>query len=137
MSSEQAVDLTNELGKLLNYIGRIGVTIRMLSAYAGHKRGDEESQLDLMWLSDALHHFEHLGKALCSRDNGNIIRACGYLTEAYKGYSRTDTGMRSEPKPTFDRHNKHFTLQEGLEIFQSIMEKVSQSIPKNLERNQE
>lgn len=113
-----------ELGKLLSFIGRVATAIRLNSSYNPHYQVDNPHYSDdVMWLSDLLHHFERLGRALESGLPGEIIAACEGTDKSYQMYSKSDTGYRSEPAPTFERQ-RLFTVEEGREILADIKAKT-------------
>lgn len=113
-----------ELGQLLSFIGRVATAIRLNSSYRpGYQDDNPHYSDDVMWLSDLLHHFERLGRALESGQPGEIIAACKGTDQSYLMYSKSDTGYRSEPAPTFERQ-KLFTVEEGRSILAAIMAKA-------------
>lgn len=105
-------NFTWEAARLLGYAGRVATAIRMNTPYSGEydPRGSHHA-VDVMWLSDSLHHFERLGHALQESNLQTIEDTCNSLLAIYKDYGRSDTGMKSEPVATFERQTL-FRLDE-------------------------
>lgn len=108
----QTIDFTKELLQLIKFTGQTATAIRMYSAYnsdgysSGHfgsKRSDPaRSPLDLMFLADALHHFERLGDALESCDHDRIISTCDDLLTIYNNYEKDNPRFGDrQSRPTF------------------------------------
>jgi hypothetical protein len=118
------LNVTPEAGRLLDYVGRVALAIRMNSPYNGlYDPTDPQHAQDVMWLADALHGFSLLGNALQGGDPDKIEKACDELLHSYQLYERTDTGFKSEPGPTFERQ-LWLTLGEGREILMAIRDKA-------------
>ena len=119
------LNLTRELARLLNFTADVATAIRMYSAYnqGGHEH--ENAPLDLMWLSDCLHGFDRLGRAILEKNPTNIVSACDSLLTSYESYQVLNPiyGDRNA-KPSFDRNANMFSLNEGIDIFTDIKAKV-------------
>lgn len=78
-----------QLGRLLNFVADMATAIRLNSAYRGVQTGpDEQASLDVMWLSDSLHNFNQLGRALEGGDVALVIGACEALKSYYELFIR-------------------------------------------------
>ncbi|WP_193061054.1 hypothetical protein [Halomonas sp. 3A7M] len=131
MKSDDPKDFTLEAGRLLCFVGRVAIAIRMNSPYNGLYNVDDPSHAaDVMWLADCLHEYERLGAALQESNLPAIEEACNELLHSYKDYERTDTHYKSQPAPTFERQSL-FTLSEGCEILTAIRDKARVAISEN------
>lgn len=122
--SDATLDLTPELTRLLNFTASVAIAIRMNSAYNSQSAHSPNTPHDVMWLADSLHNFDMLGRAIESGEATNIEFACDQLLRAYESYTRTDTGLKSEPNATFERNAQRVTLKEAQDIFRDIKTKV-------------
>lgn len=120
-------DLTPELARLMQFTGRVATAIRLHSAYNQSGQRSPDSPMDLMWLSDALHHFERLGLDILRRDPNVIAKTCGELIAVYDGYEREDPRFSRQAKPTFERNVYLFSLTEATTVFRDIQLKVINS----------
>lgn len=117
-------NFTWEAGRLLDFVGRVALAIRMNSPYNGrYDPDDSRHRDDVMWLADCLHGFERLGQALQESNLQALVDVCNGLLDSYKEYDRTDTRYRSQPAPTFERQGL-FTLDEGRAILTEIRDKA-------------
>lgn len=119
------IDLTAELGKLLNFTAQVAVAIRMYSAYNQSRDPQEDDAMDLMWLSDSLHNFSILGTAVQGGDPTNIIFACDMLSRSYKSYQEIHPHSTRQAKPTFERNASRVNLNEAVAIFEQIKLKAT------------
>lgn len=121
-------NFTWEAGRLLDFVGRVALSIRMNSPYNGdYYPHDPRHGDDVMWLADCLHGFERLGHALQGSDLHAIVDVCDGLLISYQEYGRTDTNYRSQPAPTFERQSL-FTLGEGRAILTEIRDKAREEL---------
>jgi hypothetical protein len=120
-------DLTSELARLLNFTGKVATAIRMYSAYNQSGCSHEDAPNDLMWLSDSLHSFGTLGKAIQAGSAENIMFACDMLLNAYRGYQEIRPNSSRQALPTFERNGARFDLNEAISIFTDIRTKVADS----------
>jgi hypothetical protein len=118
------IDLTAELGKLLQFTAQVAVAIRMYSAYNRMGFQQEDAPMDLMWLSDSLHNFGILGIAVQEGNPANIISACDMLSRSYKGYQEMHPNSTRQAKPTFERNANRVNLNEAIAIFEQIRVKA-------------
>lgn len=114
------IDLTAELGKLLEFTAKVAVAIRMYSAYNRIGERQEDAPMDLMWLSDSLHNFSILGTAVQEGNPANIISACDMLSRSYKSYQEIHPHSTRQAKPTFERNADRVNLNEAIAIFEQI-----------------
>lgn len=117
-------DLSSELARLLNFTADVAVAIRMYSAYNQGGQRHEDAPNDLMWLSDCLHNFNMLGRAVQGDRPAGILFACDMLLKSYKGYQEIHPGSTRQPKPTFERNSPQVDLKEAMAIFGEIRAKV-------------
>ncbi len=118
------VDLTSELARILNFTAEVAIAIRMYSAYNQNGNRHEDAPGDLMWLSDCLHNFDMLGRAIQGGNPANIVAACDMLLKAYEGYQVENPRFTRQAKPTFDRNADRVSLHEAMAIFTDIRAKV-------------
>lgn len=125
--------MEKEFGRLLRFVGRVATAIRLNSPYNGFfdSTNPQHSQ-DVMWMSDLLHHFEHLGRAFESGQPSEVIFACEILDKSFQTYNKSDTGYRTEPATTFE-HQKLFSVEEGREILANIKAKAHQAVSSSKE----
>jgi hypothetical protein len=125
MTTVQA-DLSSDLGRLLNYVANVAISIRMNSAYTDLTYKDRNTtDHDVMWLADSLHNLNVLGKAVQANNNTEIIEACDALLLDYQVYTDGAKNWKSDPKETFERYKHSFDLQEAMSIFADIRRKAS------------
>lgn len=117
-------DLTPELAKLMQFTGRVATAIRLHSAYNQGAPRSPDSPTDLMFLSDALHHFERLGLDILRREPNTIAQTCDALIKVYEDYEREDPRFSRQSKPTFERNAHLFSLDEAKDLFRDIQRKV-------------
>lgn len=125
-------NLTQELAKLMQFTGRVATAIRLHSAYNQGVQRSQDSPNDLMFLSDALHHFERLGLDILRRDPNVIAQTCDELIAIYDGYEREDLRFSQQAKATFDRNAYLFDLSEAKNVFKDIQIKVINAVPSSL-----
>ncbi|GEM_PF-960115 len=117
-------DFTSELARLLNFTSQVATAIRMYSSYNQSGAMHEDLLGDLMWLSDCLHGFDQLGRAMLSNNQPQILAACESILSAYQGYQVEDPRFTRQAKAAFERNKKLFSLQEGIDILNAIQAKV-------------
>lgn len=131
------INLTFELAQLLNFTADVATAIRMYSAYNQSGAPSEDAPNDLMWLSDCLHHFERLGRAVQEGRPGQIILVCDDLLLIYKGYQQENKRFSRQAKPTFDRNSKLFSLDVAIAVFVEIKNKVLPMADNDVEKRNE
>jgi hypothetical protein len=127
----RVTSLQAELGRLLSYVSRVALAIRLYSAYNPSKKytlGQEICDIDLMWLSDSLHNFNMLGDAIIMGQRESIDDSCDFLISAYKGYLQIDhpntlNNPRRASAPAFARNEQYFLLNDGISILEAIKKK--------------
>lgn len=119
------IDLTSELARLLEFAAKIAIAIRMYSAYNQSGEHHEDAPSDLMWLSDSLHNFDMLGRAVLDGSPPNIILACDTLSRSFRGYQEIHPNSTRQAKPTFDRNAKRIDLNEAIAVFEEIRSKAA------------
>lgn len=113
-----------ELAKLLEFVSRIATAIRMNSAYNGKAQHNPHASFDVMWLADSLHNLDGLGRAILEGKPEQIAFTCDRLVSMFEGYASESTGLKSEPKHTFDRWSQLVDLRDGIDIFRAIKAKA-------------
>lgn len=106
------IDFTAELAELMTFTGRTATAIRMYSSYnqdgyktglfGGRRADPKRSPVDLMFLADALHHFERVGTTVAGGNMQHVIDMCDSLLEIFEGYSIEDRRFTRQAKPTFE-----------------------------------
>lgn len=139
MDKHVQLDLTEELGLLLIYIADVATAIRLHSAYTGGNPygalpvelyptevpPQQQSLNDVMWLSDSLHNFDRLGRAIQEQSTTKIVAACDMLIQQYQElYIVGKNGLKSDPKTTFDLHAHLVPLADAIAIFETIKSKA-------------
>jgi hypothetical protein len=119
------INLSNELARLLTFISDVATAIRL---YSDYNQGDINyiklhTGIDVLWLSDCLHGFGNLSNAILNNNVEQIVFACDDLKRSYEGYLIDKTDWRPS-RASFERHAGLFSLQEGIDIFESIRQKV-------------
>lgn len=131
----QPIDYTTELAHLMKFAGSTATAIRMYSAYNnggysdgifGNKRADpDRSPLDLMFLADALHHFEQIGLVVAGGDARAIISDCDDVITIYKNYQVENPRFGDrQSKPTFDLWSDLVNLNDAIAALSSIKTKA-------------
>lgn len=131
------LNFTSELALLMEFTGETATAIRMYSAYSGgspssylHVPYDKDRELlDLMFLSDSLHHFSSLGRALQKPDPARIVEICDGLLHSFLCYDteRPEFGTR-QAKPTFERWKDFVNLTVAREALSSIRDKAAAAL---------
>lgn len=116
------LNLTKEFIEFLEFVGIVATSIRMNSAYT--ERHDPH---DVMWLSESLHDFTQLTKALIAEDFQEIARTAALLIGTYTWYKNGGGSCKSDPKDSFQKY-PWIDLDKGIAIFQSIKDKADHEI---------
>ncbi len=135
----QPNDYTTELAQLMKFAGSTATAIRMYSAYNdggysygtfGNKRADPaRSPLDLMFLADALHHFEQIGFAVEGGDARAIISTCDDVMTIYENYQVENPRFGDrQSKPTFDLWSDLVDLNVAIAALSSIKAKAVEAV---------
>jgi hypothetical protein len=100
-------DFATEIAALLQHVADTATAIRMHSAYTrqGTKPEDPLAQYDLLWLSDSIHNFDSLGRAIASNEQQQLIDACNELITQYECYGSDSRGFDS--KAAFERARRY------------------------------
>lgn len=126
------MNYTAELAQLMKFTGDTATAIRMYSAYnqsgevQGKRLDPQRSQVDLMFLADALHQFSRLGFALEEGDPANIVAICDDLLNNFTDYEteRPEYGER-QAKPTFELWKSLVNLKHAREALTGIRSKAA------------
>ncbi len=129
------VNLNEEFCDLLEYISDIALAIRLNSAYNSEYRSlslnldnpDAYNQVsnilnNVMNYSDLIHDLDSLSFALRSNNVLEILRACNYQIERHNKF-KADVLNHSIDHES----QKMFCIDRGIEIFESIINKVNQT----------
>lgn len=139
MTPESKMDMnfTAELSRLMKFTGATASAIRMYSAYSGgspstylHRPADPKREsVELMFLSDALHHFTALGRTLETADPAEIVRVCDELLSNYAHYDveRPEFGDR-QAKPVFDAWKQFVPLADARAALSAIRAKAASNV---------
>lgn len=121
------LDLSAEVGTLLEHVARVAVAVRNFSAYTRGHQGSEQAKAryDLLWLADCLHSFDQLGRALAAGSPRALARACEDLVAMYDRYLKDNSGYNS--RDTFQRLAGEVPLGEASEAIKSILAKTAQT----------
>ncbi|MES2877491.1 MAG: hypothetical protein V4713_03645 [Pseudomonadota bacterium] len=133
----QAINYTTELVRLVKFTGMTATAIRMYSAYNrhGYSSGDfgakqaapARSAVDLMFLADALHHFERIANAVESGNTENIVSTCDELLTIYENYEIENPRFADrQSKPTFELWADLVNLNEVKQALSGIQRKASE-----------
>jgi hypothetical protein len=130
-----SLDFTPELAQLIKFAGRTATAIRMYSAYnpLGYENGffqgrsvdPARSPVDLMFLADALHHFESIGIEIERAEPSRIVETCDYLLKIYMQYQVESTHDSHQSKPTFEFWAHLVNLGAVVEALTRIRNKAS------------
>lgn len=136
------LNFTSELAMLMEFTGETATAIRMYSAYSGGSPSTyldvpydkNREMLDLMFLSDSLHHFYSLGRALQKPDPAHIVETCNKLLYNFSSYDteRPEFDTR-QAKPTFERWKDHVDLTVAREALSSIRDKAAAAMASTAE----
>ena len=115
-----------EQAKLLSFVAKMAVAIRMNSPYSAVHQDCSTAPTDVMWLADSLHNFDVLGRAIEAGKSDGITFACNHLIEMYEDYLQDGNPSRPNPaRASFSRWGHLVDLGEALEIFQAIKAKAA------------
>ncbi|MFV0679097.1 hypothetical protein [Ottowia sp.] len=129
------LDFTAELTELLFFAGETAMAIRMYSAYTNCSPSvylqipsdPAREATDLMWLSDALHHFSRLGRDLRQGNMARILDTCDDLLSIFAAYAADADGVgrKAPPRPVFQLWQSSFVdLELVMRALASIRFKV-------------
>ena len=120
-----SLDLSAEIGLLFEHVARVAAAIRGYSAFTRGHHGPEpaKARYDLLWLSDCLHTFDRVGRALAGGNQQALAAACEELLSMYDMYPRDGSGYDS--RDTFRRLAERVPLGAVTEAMRSIALKVA------------
>lgn len=120
-----SLDISGEVGTLLEHVARVAVAIRSYSAYTRGHHGPEpnKARYDLLWLSDCLHTLDRVGKALAAGSQRELTAACGELLSMYDMYLKDGSGYDS--RDTFRRLAERVPLAGVTDAIRSIAMKTA------------
>lgn len=132
------LNLTHELAELMKFTGHIASAIRMYSAYNDGSPAEylqvapdpEREAIDLMFLSDALHHFTALGSLIQEGNPGAIAEQCDQLLKTFAQYQveRPEWGPR-QGYVTFKLWRPFgVDLDKAISAFAAIRDKASTAV---------
>lgn len=121
------LDISSEIGTLFEHVARVARTIRHYSAYSrGHQAPESgKARYDLHWLSDCLHSFDQIGKALARGSATALTAACRDLLAMYDAYPKDSSGYNS--RDTFQRLAVDVPLGGVTDAIRSITVKAAPS----------
>lgn len=119
------LDISGEIGTLFEHVARVATAIRDHSAYTRGHYGPEHSKAryDLLWLSDCLHTFDRVGKALAAGSQRALASACQELLSMYDSYLVDSSGYDSSD--TFRRLSDRVPLTGVSDAIRSIAMKTA------------
>lgn len=119
------LDISGEIGTLFEHVARVATAIRDYSAYTRGHYGPEhnKARYDLLWLSDCLHTFDQLGRALAAGSQRSLAAACQELLAMYEAYPVDGSGYDS--RDTFRRLSAAVPLAEVSDAVRSIAMKTA------------
>ncbi len=119
------LDLSGEIGTLFEHVARVATAIRDHSAYTRGHYGPEhnKARYDLLWLSDCLHTFDRLGRALAAGSQRSLAEACQELLGMYDAYLVDSSGYDS--RDTFQRLSARVPLAGVSDAIRSIAMKTA------------
>lgn len=123
-----SLDISSEIGTLFEHVARVARTIRNYSAYTrGHHAPEPaKARYDLHWLSDCLHSFDQVGKALAKGSTEALTDACTELLSMYEQYLKDSAGYDS--RDTFQRLAGDVPLGEVSDAVRSIIVKAAPAL---------
>ena len=115
-----SLDISAEIGLLFEHVARVAAAIRGYSAFTRGHHGPEpaKARYDLLWLSDCLHTFDRVGRALAGGNQQALAAACEELLSMYDMYPRDGSGYDS--RDTFRRLAERVPLGAVTEAMRSI-----------------
>lgn len=131
-----SLDVSGEVGILFEHVARVAMAIRDYSAYTrGHYRQESnKARYDLLWLSDCLHTFDRVGRALASGSTRALVTACEELLSMYDTYLHDGSGYDS--RDTFRRLAERVPLGGVIEAIRALAAKA-ESAPASAQRQVE
>ncbi|WP_207002579.1 hypothetical protein [Trinickia mobilis] len=112
--------MVEQLGKLLTWVAHMGVAVRLRSAYNHESLYDPDAPLDVMWLSDSLHHMDGLGEAVANDDAKRVAEECDHLISIFEGYRQPTTGFKGNSAESFARASKIVRLDDGIAVLYEL-----------------
>lgn len=121
------IDFTVELAQLLAYAADTGAAIRMYSKYTNGTarngmefRDQDETPVDLMFLSDSLTQFAGIAVAISKMDIAEISEKCQYTESLFESYLTDNPKFSPQAKPTFDFWRGRVDLTAAITAFKLI-----------------
>lgn len=129
------IDFSTDLAKLMIFTGETATAIRMYSAYSGgspstylrRRASADQEAVELMFLSDALHHFSDIGIAIQKGDNAHIVNTAEGILRAFADYDNEQFRPRWG-KPTFDAWAQTVRLEDAKEAIANIRDKAAAAV---------
>lgn len=92
-----SLDISSEIGTLFEHVARVARAIRNYGAFTrGHSAPESsKARYDLHWLSDCLHSFDEIGRALARGNVDALNTACTGLLSMYDAYLKDGSGYNS------------------------------------------
>ncbi|MFT4247885.1 MAG: hypothetical protein QM581_07590 [Pseudomonas sp.] len=121
------LDISAEIGTIFEHVARVARAIRHYSAFSrGHQAPESgKARYDLHWLSDCLHSFDQIGKALARGSSTALTAACKELLTMYNAYPKDSSGYNS--RDTFQRLAVDVPLDGVTDAIRSITLKAAPS----------
>lgn len=131
----EKIDLTNELAKLLNFVSSVAIALRMNSAYSPVSSSNPDKDEDIMWLSDSLHNFDSLARAIETGDSKVIHSAALGLADTFNTYlnPKPNSYPKSDPRDTFKKWEREVSIPYVIRVLKSIAAKTSVEAAPNRE----
>lgn len=116
----KTVDFTEELARLAICTANTAIAIRLNSPYAPMSKDNPNTPYYVMELSDSLHNFDQLGRAIIAKNIDQIIQSCEFLISDYTGFLNDG----NEQLKDLLNQNRHFKPKEFIAVFQDIKAKA-------------
>ncbi len=124
-------DFQQALGRFLIFTAGIAAAIRMNSEYNDFAERNPKVPFDVMWLSDALHSLDELGRAVQDGYPTRVVTACDRQISIWEGYKvpvKEAARLKSSPHETFERWAHLAQLDEGIEILKLLRAQAQEAI---------
>lgn len=113
------------IGEMFTYISDVATAIRMNSAYNQKIGNNEFSACDVMWLSDSLHNFNMLGKALI--ENQDVKDSVERLISIFRSYMQG--GSNSDASGTYERWSRYnIHPDQGIKVLEKIRDSYQKAM---------
>ncbi|MCG7556070.1 hypothetical protein [Pseudoalteromonas sp. Of11M-6] len=114
-----------EFGKLLNFVSKVAVTLRMNSSYCSESKTNEMTGHNVMWLSDMLHNLNGIGHSLSEND---INRSLSEIKAQINYWSRHKQDIERAIENTPFPKLVDWCVDDGIETLNALKNALEKTV---------